>query len=281
MLSALELKHLLSIHGIRPAKGLGQHFLVSGKAVNAIVAAGKLTKQDVVLEIGAGLGALTCELSLLTKQVIAVERDRRLIPLLKEILREATNVNIVPGDILDCLAFVFLKQRSVTKIIGTAPYYLSHRLLRQLSRLERPVFSVLVLQREVVDEAVRNRPPFTAWAILLQHRFEAEAGPTFAPSAFWPQPQVRSRILILKPKTALPSLKQQRQLSLLLRAGFSRPRKLLVSNLKAVLRTDAKGVTNLLDRTHLSPLCRAQDLTLPDWLSIVDKSGEIAQNALK
>ncbi|MDP3982294.1 MAG: rRNA adenine N-6-methyltransferase family protein, partial [bacterium] len=99
-LSALRVKTLLSSHDIYPQKQLGQNFLVTPKALSRVIEASAITPEDTVVEVGPGLGALTQELAKKAKRVIAIEKDARLIPILKEMFSASPNVEIIHGDIL-------------------------------------------------------------------------------------------------------------------------------------------------------------------------------------
>lgn len=282
ILTPVQLKQLFYQHNIKPAKHLGQHFLVSPNALKKIVAAAGLSRQDIVLEIGAGIGALTKEAGRHSKKVIAAEKDGRLLPLLqKEITEDKNNITIIHSNILDLLNDKFLKQHEINKIIGTVPYYISHRLLTKLCGLNNPPDSILVLQKEVAAEIGRKNTPQTLLSILLQNRFETRLGEVIEAQAFWPQPKVRSRILILKAKEKQPSWQQHRRLERLLKIGFAHTRKLLSTNLRHSLKAKPDVLISIFRSIDISALCRPEELTLENWLELVDKLGKILETASK
>src|SRR3989344_8004148 len=127
--SRSAIKNLLRTYGIRPSKGLGQNFLIDKSAVRKIIEAADLQPDDTVLEIGPGLGVLTQELAKKAKRVIAAEKDRNMVEILKETLKDYKNVEIVQGDILKIFNFQFsiFNKFSISdyKIVGNLPFYLT------------------------------------------------------------------------------------------------------------------------------------------------------------
>jgi len=263
MLSAYQLKQIFAQRGFKPAKKLGQHFLVSRLVRDNILDAAQLTQEDVVLEIGAGLGALSQELARCVKRVIAIERDPHLALILQDTVAPYSNVSILRQDILKLITPQFLRQEGINKILGTLPYYLSHRLLTLLVNSVPMLPAVLVLQKEVAQEAVRTRPPHTAMSVLIQHRAQPKLGTTISPLVY-------SRPLILTPRQQQPTAVRQRKLASLVLSGFSRPRKLLAANLRATFHMDRPKILKVLEKAGLSPNSRAQELSLKQWLQLVD-----------
>lgn len=281
MLSASQLKQLFAQQGARPARTLGQSFLIFKEAIMKIVAAAHFHKDEVILEIGAGLGALTFEIAPCAKMVIAIEKDGWLIPLLKKQAGNNGNIKIIQGDALDFLNNRFVGESKVDKIIGSPPYYISHRLLRKLAELKNPPDAILLLQKEVAQEAAKNSRPYSALSILLRHRFNPELGYEIKARAFWPQPKIQSRILILKGKTTQPSQKAQTLLNRLLKIGFAHPRKLLLTNLQRSLEIKREALISIFRYIDIPALCRAEELALDQWLKLVDKLGKILETASK
>src|SRR3989344_7771915 len=155
--SIKTVKNLLQSLRIRPSKGLGQNFLVNKVAVKTVVEAAGLQPDDTVLEIGPGLGVLTQELAKKAKKVIAIEKDRNMVEILKETLKGYKNVEIVQGDILKIFNFQFsiFNKFSISdyKIVGNLQFYLTAPVIRQfleLADVGRPQVSlmVLVVQKE-------------------------------------------------------------------------------------------------------------------------------------
>jgi 16S rRNA (adenine1518-N6/adenine1519-N6)-dimethyltransferase len=148
------LNRLLLKHGLRPNKGLGQHLLVSRRALEAVVAAADLTPEDAVLEVGAGTGVLTRELAACARRVVAVELDRAILAVLRETTAELANVEILPRNILDVRPEeVFAGQRY--KLVANLPYYITSLILRHLLEAANPPsLLVVMVQREVAERIV-------------------------------------------------------------------------------------------------------------------------------
>jgi 16S rRNA (adenine1518-N6/adenine1519-N6)-dimethyltransferase len=184
---------------------LGQHFLANPGVLRKIVAAVDPKPGDLIVEIGAGKGVLTAELAEKAGRVIAVEKDERLIPGLREAM--PANVEIVHGDILrvDLREISKMAGAPALRLVGNIPYSISSPLLFRVLD-ERALLSdcVFLLQKEVA-ERVTARPGTKSYAplgILLQNEFEARVAFTVAPGSFSPPPKVQSALLTLRRRTA-------------------------------------------------------------------------------
>lgn len=187
---------LLAKYGIRPKKRLGQNFLVSERARDAIIRALAPTNTDVVLEIGAGLGTLTVALAPLVSKVIAVEVDRKLVEALRDRVRKFGNVEIMWQDFLD------MEMPRVTKVLSNTPYSVASRILVKLAKEGGFRRGVLVLQRELALRllAKPGTESYGRLSVIMQLSFEIEHAGYIPRTAFYPQPKVDSLIVILKPK---------------------------------------------------------------------------------
>jgi 16S rRNA (adenine1518-N6/adenine1519-N6)-dimethyltransferase len=142
------LKNILEKYEIHPQKKFGQNFLINEKNVEQIISAAELSSNDIILEIGPGLGTLTQKLCQKAKKVIAVEKDERMVAILKKTLKEYKNVEIIHGDILKVQSSK-LKVKSY-KVVGSLPFYIATRIIRQFLETDNlPKEMVLVVQKEV------------------------------------------------------------------------------------------------------------------------------------
>jgi 16S rRNA (adenine1518-N6/adenine1519-N6)-dimethyltransferase len=190
-----ETRRILQAHAIRPRKRLGQSFLTDGDALQRMVFHADINKNDTVLEIGAGLGFLTELLAETAGKVTAVEVDSRLIQILRERLRNYTNVALVEGDILT------LNFRGFGKVVSTPPYSISSPILFWL--LERKYeLAVLAFQEEFAKRlaAQAGSGDYGRLTVAVYCRAEVEFLDLIPKDRFWPSPNVDSRIVRLKPK---------------------------------------------------------------------------------
>jgi len=126
-----NLKKLLKEHNIEPNKRLGQNFLIDNNIVEKLIKNADIFKDDIILEIGSGLGTLTKEIAKQAKKVITIEKDKKLIEILKEVLRDYENIEIINEDILK-----YKLDLKNYKIIANIPYYLTSHLIRMFFRIK-------------------------------------------------------------------------------------------------------------------------------------------------
>lgn len=258
-----------------PKKSLGQNFLRDLAVLERIGEIAGLGVQDEVLEIGAGLGALTVFLAKRVKRVIAIEKDGRLIETLDHRVSGLENVEIIHGDALEADFREFDKESKI-KVVSNLPYSVSSPILIRLIE-EREIFSlfVLMLQREVGERI--TAPPggkeYGSLSVLVQTYTDASIELRVPPSAFWPQPQVESVVVKLTPlsipRIAIPDEKIFRKI---IRAAFSSRRKIIGNSLGS--RFLKEKVEELLLKSGIDRKRRAETLS-------VEEFGKLAEEAVK
>ncbi len=244
-------------------QALGQHFLINPGVLHKIVAAIDPGPGDVIVEIGAGKGALTAALAGKAGRVVAVEKDERLIPGLRE--RMPANVEVVHGDILrvDFREFLAKAGAPALRLVGNVPYSISSPLLFRVID-DRALLSdcAFLLQKEVA-ERVTAGPGTKSYAplgILLQNEFEARIAFTVAPGSFSPPPKVQSAFLTLRrrPSPLHPGAAEE-PFRAFLRAAFAERRKMLWKNLSR--RATPAALEAAYAGLGLSRNVRAEDLS--------------------
>jgi 16S rRNA (adenine1518-N6/adenine1519-N6)-dimethyltransferase len=248
-------------------QALGQHFLANGGVLRKIVGVIDPQPGDVVVEIGAGRGVLTAALAEKAGRVVAVEKDERLIPGLREAM--PANVEVIHGDVLrtDLLEISKKTGASALRLVGNVPYSISSPLLFRVLDERRVVSDCVFLLQKEVAERVTAGPGSKSYAplgILLQNEFEAHIAFTVAPGSFSPPPKVTSALLTLRrrPVPLHPGAADEPYRAFL-RAAFSERRKMLWKNLArraTPAALDAAYGALGLDRT-----ARAEELS-PDAL---------------
>jgi len=254
---------MLKNQGIRPLKRLGQNFLINKGVLKTIIEAANLSSEDTVLEIGPGTGVLTLALAERAKKIIAVEKDVRMIKVLKETLKDFKNVEIVQGDILK----VNLKIKNY-KIVGNLPFYLTAPVIRRFLELlkAQPQTMVLVVQKEVAQRICSKPPRMNLLAVSVQFYAEPKIISYISKKSFWPQPEVDAAIVRITPTAPLTG---ERDLFFkIVKAGFTQPRKQLINNLSKGLKMNKEEIKTWLGKNKISPTQRAETLKIEDWLKL-------------
>lgn len=277
LLDPSELAGVLRAHGLPPLDRFGQHFLVNADVLDAMVRAADSDPRTPIVEVGAGLGVLTRALARArAAPIVAVEIDRRLIPLLTDRVKEFPFVHVIAGDILRLSpSSLPLGPSASFDVIGNIPYNISARLLRHvLSWSPRPRRVTFLLDAAVATRITATPPDMNLLAVSVQ----VFAEPTIArsgipPSAFVPQPKVQSAIVRLDTRRVplVPDGDAPVFFSLV-RAGFAQRRKMLKSALGALWRCSAADASARIKAAGIDPTRRAQTLTIAEWLTLTRAS---------
>ena len=230
-------KEILHQYGIKPNKKLGQSFLIDFNVINRIADTANISGEDIVVEIGAGIGVLTEIIARRAKRVIAVEIDRNLVEVLKDKLGGYDNVEVHSGDILKFdFNSVAETHGAKIKIIGNVPYNISSPLIFRLISF-RPVISVfiLMLQKEIVQRlaSVPDNKIYGVPSVVLQMFASVEKIFDVPSTCFYPQPKVESSMVkgVFRKKSLVP-LQDEIFFTGLVKAAFAQRRKMLINNLK-------------------------------------------------
>jgi len=264
--SVLDARAILRRYGIRPNPRLGQNFLIDSGALTKVIAAAGFTGDEVVLEVGAGLGALTRQLAREVRQVIAVEFDRRLIPVLEQMVENLRNVQLIAGDILS-LDLEKLISEQPYRVVANIPYNITSVLIRRLMESPRPAERVvLTVQREVAERIIAKPGAMNLLAISVQLYGEPYVVARIPARAFYPKPKVDSAVLRVdvhpEPKVSRVLIPQLFRLA---RAGFGQKRKQLHNALAGRLNVAPAQIEVWLEEAAIRPQSRAQELSLEEW----------------
>jgi len=269
-----EIKNLLRKYKISLAKGLGQNFLIDEKVLKKIIEAANLSENDIVLEVGSGIGNLTAELAKRAKKVIAVEKDPNLVRILNNELR-IKNIKIIQGDILK-IPYSRFQILDSYKVVANIPYYLTSPLIRKFLELKNPPTEmILMVQKEVAQRICAKPTKMSILAVSVQFYAKPEIISFVSKKFFWPSPKVDSAILRIAPLiNADRRLINADLFFKIVRAGFSQPRKQLVNNLSKGLKMGKEKVKNWLLKKNIQPTQRAETLSVRDWI-LLTKSFKI------
>jgi 16S rRNA (adenine1518-N6/adenine1519-N6)-dimethyltransferase len=257
---------LLRQFGLRPDPRLGQNFLVDETALEKIVEAAAISKEDTILEIGPGLGGLTSRLADQARRVVAVELDGRLIPILKQVLSRYSNVQLVHGDML-ALNPAQLFDTSGYLVVANIPYYITSALIRHLlESASRPARLVLTVQREVAERICASPGDLSLLAISVQVYGQPQVQARIPAGAFYPAPKVDSSVVRvdLYPQPLVP-ISYLTPFFRLVKAGFSQKRKTLGNALAASLAWPKEKAQALLLAAGIDSRRRAETLSLQEW----------------
>jgi len=274
---------LLQRHGFSTRKRLGQHFLISRKALRAIIEACVLEESAPILEIGPGVGTVTRELAERGAQVTAVEVDAHAVEVLKETVGGFSSVHVLHGDILT-LALPTLLAGQRWTVVGNLPYYITTpviaRILEVTDHVQRAIFMV---QREVADrlQAVPGSKLCGSLSIFVQVYAVVERVTLVPRGAFLPPPSVDSAVvrLTMRPEPLVPPAQQQTFFQVV-RAAFGQRRKTLENALAGggILHGDRPALSVALRAAGVAPSVRGETLSIAEFLRIADA---VAQSAVQ
>jgi 16S rRNA (adenine1518-N6/adenine1519-N6)-dimethyltransferase len=276
-LPPLNVPDLLRRYGLRPDKRLGQNFLIDPQALLRVIEIAQITKEDDLLEIGPGLGSLTRLLALRARQVVAVELDGRLIPILHEVLTGFMNIRLVQGDILaldlaalmntgEALPLPATTHRTY-QVVANIPYYITSAVIRRLLESSRqPDRMTLTVQQEVAERICATPGEMSLLALSVQVYGAPQVAARIPADAFYPPPQVDSAVVKVEiyPQPII-SAALLPMFFRLAKAGFSQKRKNLRNSLSGGMGWSQDEAGALLNAAGIDPRRRAETLSLEEW----------------
>lgn len=267
-----EIKEICNELNIIPTKKLGQNFLINEDVVEKILQAGELSKDDVVLEIGPGLGVLTWKLVERAETLIAVEADRKIAEYLKSIktIKSIKNLEIINEDVLKVKSEK-LKVKSY-KLISNLPYQITSPVLWKFLHEEKnkPSLMVLMVQKEVGERILAKSGKMNLLAVLCQFYAEIKKVCDVSRENFWPSPEVDSMVIRLttKRQNNKTTKEFEKMFFQMVKIGFSQKRKMLKNNLANGLKIEQEKIILALKNCGLNEKVRAQELSVEEWIKI-------------
>lgn len=258
-------------------KKFGQNFLVDTNVLNRIISAAEITKEDCVLEIGPGLGTMTQYLAESAREVVAVEIDGNLIPILEDTLSGYDNVTVINGDILKLDIQKIVEERNggeAIKIVANLPYYITTPIIMGLFESHVPLKSITIMvQKEVADrmQVGPGSKDYGALSLAVQYYAKPEIVANVPPNCFIPRPNVGSAVIRLtKYETPPVQVRDEKKMFSLIRASFNQRRKTLVNGLcnAADLHLSREQVTGALEEMNLPPVIRGEALTMEQFAEL-------------
>jgi len=265
-------------------KKFGQNFLIDTHVLDKIIRAADITKDDLVLEIGPGIGTMTQYLCENAREVVAVEIDKNLIPILSETLSAYDNVEVINNDILKMDLVALAREKNDNrpiKVVANLPYYITTPIIMGLFEQKVPIASITVMvQKEVAErmQALPGTKDYGALSLAVQYYASPYIAAFVPPNCFMPRPNVGSAVIRLTRHADMPvQVKDENLMFRLIRASFNQRRKTLVNGLKnsGELNFTKEQITEAITLLGKSETVRGETLTLEEFAKLSDLLGEM------
>lgn len=270
---------VLQKYGFNFQKKFGQNFLIDSNILEGIVDAADITKDDCVLEIGPGIGTMTQYLCERAREVIAVEIDKKLIPILQDTLSDYDNVTVINEDILKVDIKKIVEEKNSgkpVKVVANLPYYITTPIIMELFESHVPLDSITIMVQKEVAERMQVGPgtkDYGALSLSVQYYARPEIKMIVPASCFMPRPNVDSAVIKLSRYSDAPvKAKDERFMFDIIRASFNQRRKTLINGLSNAqnLNLSKDKISKALEEMELSQTIRGEALTLEQFSRLSD-----------
>jgi len=276
------IKKIMNETGFKFSKSLGQNFLIDEHIVENIVNAMDIQPDDIVIEIGPGIGTITKEAASRCSKVYAIEIDKSLIPILNKTLEENDNVEIINNDILKIDIKELFEEKDIkrpVKVIGNLPYYITTPIIMKFleEKVEMISFTTMI-QKEVADRinAKPGKKDYGALSVAVQYYCEVDLVAQVPKTVFMPQPKVDSTVIKLTKREEPPvTLDDEAMFFKVMRSGFQQRRKTLHNALSNGLVMKKEIIEKALTNCDIDPKRRAETLSIQEFAKL---SNEIFNN---
>ncbi len=279
------IKEIEKSHGFRFSKNLGQNFLTDKGIIDQIIEGSLIQENDLVIEIGPGIGVLTAEAAQQAEKVVAVEIDQSLIPVLKDTLKEFDNITVINQDILKTDLTELVKQHRAgggVKIIGNLPYYITTSIIMKILEDGVKADSITVMMQKEVADRIKAAPgskTYGAISVAVQYYCTVHQILSVPKEVFVPRPKVDSSVLRLDIRREHPvELQDERLFFLCIRAGFGQRRKTLLNSLTGAAGLSRDAVRDILERADIDPIRRSETLDLQEFAAIANSMADYIKN---
>lgn len=260
-------------------KKFGQNFLIDGHVLDKIIAGAGVTKDDMVLEIGPGIGTMTQYLAEAAGKVVAVEIDRNLLPILQETLADYDNVKVIHADVLSLNLEKLVQEENggrPIKVVANLPYYITTPIIMALFEQHVPLANVTVMVQKEVAARMKSGPgskDYGALSLAVQYYAEPYIVANVPCNCFMPRPNVDSAVIRLTRYEELPvQVKDEKMLFKIIRASFNQRRKTLQNGLNnsSELNFTKDQIAAAIAEAGFSPSVRGEALTLEQFAKLTD-----------
>ena len=270
---------IIQKHQFAFQKKFGQNFLIDGRVLEKIIAAAEITEEDMVLEIGPGIGTMTQYLAEQARQVVAVEIDKNLIPILEETLKDYKNITVINEDILKLnigeLAEKYNQGKPI-KVVANLPYYITTPIIMGLFESNVPIANITVMVQKEVAERMQAGPgtkDYGALSLAVQYCASPYIVANVPPNCFIPRPSVGSAVIRLTRYEKPPvEVLDSRLMFDLIRASFNQRRKTLQNSLNNAqnLTFTKEQIANAILSLDLPASVRGEALTLEQFAGLAN-----------
>ena len=281
--SPAQIKRIMAENDLIFHKGLGQNFLFDEHYLNAIVDSGNITKDDVVIEIGPGLGVLTTRIAEKAQQVYAIEIDSKIAEVLVKLTADYSNVEIINQDVLKFDLNQITQKHDSVKIIANLPYYITTPIVMKILEETTNIKSIVIMiQKEVAERLVakHNTKDYGAITLAIDYYADASIKFTVPSGAFVPAPKVESAVVnldILDKKRV--SVSDEKLFFRIIKAAFGQRRKTLVNALSNNLSCGKDEIKNILAELDISETIRGEALSIYDYEKIANAFCELRRQS--
>lgn len=265
-------------------KKFGQNFLIDTHVLDKIIRAAEITKDDFVLEIGPGIGTMTQYLAQAAREVVAVEIDKALIPILQDTLSGFPNAEVIHDDILKVDIVGLAEQRNggrPIKVVANLPYYITTPIIMSLFESQVPLASVTVMVQKEVAERMQAGPgskDYGALSLAVQYYAEPYIAANVPPNCFMPRPNVGSAVIRLTRHEVPPvQVDNEKLMFQIIRASFNQRRKTLVNGLNnsPEITITKEQITEAVESLGKGAGVRGEALTLEEFAGLANKINEM------
>lgn len=278
-----DTKFLMKKYGITANKKLGQNFLISEFVIDSIVNASKITEEDLVIEIGPGLGTLTAKLLEKAGKVICIELDDRMISILKDRFFMYENFEVINEDVLKVNLDNLIKENKKNaklrnvKIVANLPYYITTPIIMKLLEDKLDIDSIIVMiQKEVADRltAIPGQKSSGAITYTVYYYANAEEILTVPNTSFIPEPEVESEVIKLNlRKEPAIKVKDEKKFFALIKAAFMQRRKTLLNAVgNSGLGITKEQMEQILNELNIDTRVRGEALSIQQYAQIIEKT---------
>ena len=272
---------VLEAHGFTFQKKYGQNFLIDGNILDNIIGAANITKDDFVLEIGPGIGTMTQRLCEEAREVVAVEIDKTLIPILDDTLSTYKNWSVINEDILKVDIKKLADEKNggkPIKVVANLPYYITTPIIMGLFESHVPLESITIMVQKEVADRMQEGPgskEYGALSLAVQYYSNPEVVCEVPPSCFMPQPKVASSVITLRSHEKPPVDCDEKLLFKIIRASFNQRRKTLYNGLSNGTPFSKEQIAEAIEKAGFSPTIRGEALSLEEFALLTNLLSQV------
>lgn len=265
-------------------KRFGQNFLIDNHVLDKIISASCITKEDFILEIGPGIGTMTQYLAEAAREVVAVEIDKSLIPILEDTLSEFPNASVINDDILKVDINKIAREKNggkPIKVVANLPYYITTPIIMGLFEKKVPIDSITIMVQKEVAERMKVGPgtkDYGALSLAVQYYAKPEIVANVPPNCFMPRPKVGSAVIrLIRYENPPVDVDNEELMFKIIRASFNQRRKTLLNGLKnySELNFTKEEIEDSISNCEFLPSIRGEALTLEEFAKLSNELNKI------